>query len=165
MAGTTTASSLFGGRYRPASGTFKVLVIYAQFPDDNTDINNPNWIQGQAPSFMNGTVDETWSSTPTSGSMTHFFNVMSQNAFKVFGKAVSITMPRNMQYYINYNIKTMYAMNKIAIQTADAQVNYADFDNWTYNGEYSHSNIADGNVDMIFVVWGNKMRLWVYGVV
>ncbi len=163
MQGTTTPSSQLGGRYKPASGTFKVLVIYAQFTDDNTDISNPNWVKGQAPTYMNGTVDETWSANPTSGSMTHFFNDMSINTYKVIGKEVSIIMPQTMQWYYNNNLRTMYAMNKIAIQTADAQVNYAEFDNWRYDSAYSHSNVADGNIDMIFVVWRNKntsLGLW-----
>ena len=163
MTGTSSPSSQVGGRYKPSTGTFKVLVIYAQFSDDNTDISNPNWVQGQAPTFMNGTIDSTWSSNPTSGSMTDYFNQMSFNKLKIIGKTVSIIMPRSMQYYINWNITSTYEMNKRAIETADAQVNYAEFDNWTYNGEYSHSNVADGNVDMIFVVWRNSnpnLGLW-----
>ncbi|HXF90367.1 MAG TPA: T9SS type A sorting domain-containing protein [Candidatus Nitrosotenuis sp.] len=163
MQGTSAASAQLGGRYKPASGTFKILVIYAQFTDDNTDINNSNWIKGQAPAYMNGTLDETWSSTPTSGSLTDFFNQMSFSQFKVIGKEVSITMPQTMQYYIDHGITKMYDMNKIAIQTADAQVNYAEFDNWRYDSVYHHTNIADNNVDMIYVVWRNmnpSIGLW-----
>ena len=40
MQATSTQSSQLGGIYKSASGTFKVLVIYAQFTDDNTDISN-----------------------------------------------------------------------------------------------------------------------------
>ncbi len=52
MQATAGSSSQLGGRYKPASGTFKVLVIYAQFSDDNTDINNTNWVKGQSPSDL-----------------------------------------------------------------------------------------------------------------
>lgn len=163
MEGTTAASAQLGGIYKPASGIFNVLVIYAQFTDDNIDINNPNWVKGQPPSFMNGTVDETWSSTPTSGSMTHYFNQMSFEQFKVIGKEVSVTMPQTMQWYYDNGFRSTYSMNKFAIETADAQVNYAEFDNWRYDSAYHHTNVSDNNVDMIFVVWRNKkdnIGLW-----
>lgn len=38
-----------GGYVLPSEGTLNVLIIFAQFPDDNHDPNCPSWIKGQAP--------------------------------------------------------------------------------------------------------------------
>lgn len=64
---TTTPSTQRGGRYITASGTLNVLFIYVQFPDDNWLPGNGNWPKGQAPAFMNATIDSVWSATPTQG--------------------------------------------------------------------------------------------------
>jgi len=65
------------GRWLPSEGTINVLIVFAEFPDDNYDINNTKWVKGNAPQNMNNWVDQTWSATPTQGSLTHYFNEMS----------------------------------------------------------------------------------------
>jgi hypothetical protein len=48
---------------------------------------------------MNSWVDEAWSSNPTQGSMTHYFNAMSLNELKFTGKCVSVITPHSRQWY------------------------------------------------------------------
>ena len=79
---TTTPSTQVGGRYITASGTLNVLCVYVQFPDDNWLPSSSWWLKGQPPTYMNSTVDSVWSSTPTAGGITDFFNQMSFNTLQ-----------------------------------------------------------------------------------
>lgn len=65
------------GNELPSIGTVNVLVVFAQFPDDKYDTTNSLWEKGQAPSNINNWVSESWTSSPTQGSLTHYFNDMS----------------------------------------------------------------------------------------
>ncbi len=45
------------GRWLPSEGNLNVLIVFAEFPDDNYDINNIRWVKGSAPQNMIGWVD------------------------------------------------------------------------------------------------------------
>ena len=151
---TTSPSTQIGGRYITASGTVNVLFVYVQFPDDNWWTSNSNWPKGQAPTYMNSTVDSVWSSTPTTGGITDFFNQMSFNTLKMTGKSVSVITPHTRVWYLNNNKQADFIYKEV-IQQLDATMDFAQFDNWRYNFEYNHTNTADGVVDMIFMMWRN----------
>lgn len=81
------------GRWLPSEGTIKVLIIFAEFPDDSHDIYNTRWVKGNAPQNMNNWVDQTWSSTPTQGSLTHYFNEMSGEKLHFIGNEIHAVAP------------------------------------------------------------------------
>jgi M6 family metalloprotease-like protein len=143
-----------GGWLLPSEGTIRVLFVFAQFPDDNYDVSNATWVKGQAPTNMQGWVDQTWSSNPTQGSMTHYFNDMSFNKLKFIGKTVSVVTPQSRAYYLANNKKRGDIHTQI-IQQIDQTWDFAQFDNWDYEGNYTHTNRQDGIVDMVFIVWRN----------
>lgn len=143
-----------GGWLLPSEGTIRVLFVFAQFPDDNHDISNQTWIKGQAPANMQGWVDQSWSSNPTQGSMTHYFNEMSFNKLKFIGKTVSVVTPQTRAWYLANNKKRGDIHTQI-IQQLDQTWDFAQFDNWDYEGNYNHINRPDGIVDMVFIVWRN----------
>lgn len=103
---------------------------------------------------MQGWVDQTWSSNPTQGSMTHYFNDMSFNKLKFIGKTVSVVTPQSRAYYLANNKKRGDIHTQI-IQQIDQTWDFAQFDNWDYEGNYTHTNRQDGIVDMVFIVWRN----------
>ncbi|MEW6653769.1 MAG: T9SS type A sorting domain-containing protein [Bacteroidota bacterium] len=145
------------GRWLPSEGTINVLIVFAEFPDDNYDINNTRWVKGNAPQNMNNWVDQTWSSTPTQGSLTHYFNEMSGNKLRFVGKEVHVVAPHTRDWY-----KTNYAVGqrrgniqKEIIQQLDATWDFAEFDNWDYVADYTYNNVPDTYVDMIIFVWRN----------
>lgn len=76
VSATTPLTNEIGGLYKPATGNLHVLLVFAQFSDDNYLPTNSYWQTGSAPANMNNWIDETWSSNPTQGSLTHYFNVM-----------------------------------------------------------------------------------------
>ncbi|MFO7526400.1 MAG: T9SS type A sorting domain-containing protein [Ignavibacteriaceae bacterium] len=143
-----------GGYVLPAEGTINVLFIFAQFPDDNHLPSDSSWVKGQAPTNMQGWVDQTWSENPTPGSMTHYFNEMSFDKLKFIGKTVSVIAPQTRDWYLTNNKKRGDIHTEI-IQQLDQTWDFAEFDNWDYEGNYNHINQPDGIVDMVFIVWRN----------
>ncbi len=143
-----------GGWLLPSVGTIRVLFVFAQFPDDKHDTTNSTWVKGQAPANMQGWVDQSWSTNPTQGSMTHYFNEMSFNKLKFIGKTVSVVTPQTRAWYLANNKKRGDIHTQI-IQQLDQTWDFAQFDNWDYEGNYNHINRPDGIVDMVFMVWRN----------
>ena len=143
-----------GGYLLPSEGTIKVLFVFAQFPDDNHLPSHSSWIKGQAPTNMQNWADQTWSANPTQGSMTHYFNEMSFNKLKFIGKTVSVITPQTRAWYLANNKKRGDIHTEI-IQQLDQTWDFAQFDNWDYEGNYNHINRPDAIVDMIFMVWRN----------
>lgn len=152
--GENTWQGQIGGYILPSEGTINVLFIFAQFSDDNYDTTNATWVKGQAPANMQSWVDQTWSANPTQGSMTHYFNEMSFNKLKFIGKTVSVITPHTRAWYLANNKNRGY-IHKEIIQQLDQTWDFAQFDNWDYEGNYNHINRPDGIVDMIFMVWRN----------
>ncbi|MCC7445756.1 MAG: T9SS type A sorting domain-containing protein [Saprospiraceae bacterium] len=150
----STWNGQIGGYALPSEGTIRVLFVFAQFPDDKHDTTNSTWIKGQAPTNMQGWVDQSWSSNPTQGSMTHYFNEMSFNKLKFIGKTVSVVTPQTRAWYLA-NSKSRGYIHKEIIQQLDQTWDFAQFDNWDFEGNYNHINRPDGIVDMIFMVWRN----------
>jgi hypothetical protein len=135
-----------------AQGALNVLFIYVQFPDNNYSPGNPNWPKDQPPAYMNATVDEIWSPTPTSGGFTDYFNQMSFNSLRVTGRSVSVTTPHSRSWYLQ-NHWQAGAIHREVIQQLDQTTDFAEFDHWRYNSEYDLTNSADGVVDMILMMW------------
>lgn len=141
------------GRWLPSEGNLNVLIVFAEFPDDNYDVNNPKWVKGSAPQNMSGWVDQTWTATPTQGSLTHFFNEMSGSRLHFTGKVVHAIAPHARDWYItNYPYYGRGYATKDIIQGLDATWNFAEFDNWDFVSDYNHTNTADTYVDMIIFV-------------
>jgi M6 family metalloprotease-like protein len=150
----TAYAGQLGGYILPSEGTVNVFIVFVQFPDDNYDTSNPYWVKGQAPENMNSWVNQTWSSNPIQGSMTHYFNEMSFNKLKFTGKTVSVITPQTRQWYLNNN-KRRGDIHKEVIQQLDQTWNFAEFDNWDLLAPYEHDNNPDEIVEMIIMVWRN----------
>jgi hypothetical protein len=80
----------FGGDRRriETTGTLKILIIFAQFNGDNSDV--ANWPSGSFPTYLasniiDSTVKSTYSAY-TPFSVSSFFKEMSNGAFNVVGK-------------------------------------------------------------------------------
>ncbi|HMN23864.1 MAG TPA: T9SS type A sorting domain-containing protein [Ignavibacteriaceae bacterium] len=149
------------GRHITSEGTLKVLFIFAQFPDDMYDNSNSTWIKGQQPNNMNNWVDSTWNTSATTGFMTDYFNDMSFDKLKFIGKEVSVITPHSRQWYLD-NSKSRGFIHREIIQDLDLTWDFAEFDNWNYEGEYNHINQPDSVVDMIFFVWRNIAHEYSY---
>lgn len=152
---TTAIAPIIGKGYTlPSEGLVNILVVFAQFPDDGWDVNNPAWPKGGSPANMSGWVDQTWSSTPTAYSLTDYFNQMSLGKLKVVGKEVSVISPHTREYYLANNKKRSDIQKEI-LQQLDQTMDFGEFDNWKTISSYNQINQADGSVDMIMIIWRN----------
>lgn len=153
-----------GGGYKlPSVGSINVLMVFAEFPDDNYDVNNSRWVKGQTPTNMNNWVDATWSTNPTQGSLTHYFNDMSNNKLKVTGKEIHVIAPHSRSDYLTiYGSTSAWQrrgqIQKEIIQQIDVTEDFSVYDNWDLISDYSHSNVPDGKVEMIIFVWRNTFQ-------
>ena len=133
------------GKYITASGALNVLFIYIQFPDDNYLPSSPYWPKGKAPAYMNATVDSAWSTTPTPGSFTDYFNQMSLNKFRITGNAVSVITPHTRKFYLDSGWRRSDIQEEVIIKL-DSTMDFAEFDHWRHNfpSEYSNTDTSDG---------------------
>jgi len=155
IVGTSSGYTYGGGGYAiTATGSLKVLIIFAEFPDDNYDINNSRWVKGNAPANMSSWVDATWSSSPTQGSLTHYFNVMSLNQLHITGETMHVIAPRTRQQYVALDMERGDIHREI-LETIDATKDFSTFDQWGRTSYYNHTNSANSQVDMIMFIWRN----------
>ena len=144
-----------GGLKLPSAGQIKVLVVFAQFPDDQYDINNVNWPKGGNPSGWQNWLDPSWTGNPTTGSLTDYFNQMSLGALKIIGEEVSLTTLQSRSWYFSHNYKRYEIHKEILQQQLDPTWDFASYDNWTFNGNYSHRIGPDGKIEFVFFIWRN----------
>ncbi len=146
-----------GGRFIPSKtpgSFFRILVIFAQFPDDEWNISWPEWPKGQAPSYINEFIDSTVNENSNTGNITQYFRVMSLGAFTIIGNCYSVIAPHSRQWY-SENKKDRAYINKDVIEKLNQTVDFRPFDNWHLVKGYSQINRPDSLVDMICVVWRN----------
>ena len=143
-----------GGRYLTSSGELKVLVVFAKFQGDNS--GHPYWPANSFPTEMGNFIDPNQQTNSTHFlNLTNYFKQMSYYNFKVIGTAVGVTTPYPISHYIiegsTYPNRVM--ANKDALLAADVQVNFNQFDNWTYIRDYKFNNVPDGIIDMVIIIW------------
>ena len=80
---------------------------------------------------------------------------MSFGKFKVTGKAIGVETSYPISHYIptNGTYPDRSLANKDILQAIDDSIDYTEFDNWSYIDNYNHSNVPDGIVDMVIVIW------------
>jgi hypothetical protein len=84
---------------------------------------------------------------------THYFKKMSLGTYKVIGQAVSVQTPQDRAFYFSLPNPRFEANKDVLQNSVDPIVNFADYDNWRYDSDYRHTNVSDGTIDMIFMVW------------
>ncbi len=148
-----------GGYKLPSEGSINILMVFAEFPDDQYDTANTRWVKGQPPQNMDNWVDFTWSNNPTQGSLTHYFNDMSFDKLKITGKEIYVTAPHTRYEYYNMNpSKKRGHIQKEILQQIDITEDFSPFDNWGLIVNYSHDNNPDTKVDMIVFIWRNTTQ-------
>jgi M6 family metalloprotease-like protein len=151
-----------GGLNATPFGTLKVLFIFIDFSDDNIDRDNPTWPVGRydsegnftgGPNYLDDIVDLT--ETQNSGkyaNVTTFFNDMSDEQFKMIGKAYYVQAPQPLSWYQAKHAGAEAAYSaKHAIEALDDTVDFADFDRWIDGGPYTHLPGTDTKLDMVFI--------------
>lgn len=136
----------------PATGAVKALIVYVQFPDDDT--SDPYWPSGQLPSYSNGIIDPGVVQTYRQHTLSDFYRVMSNGSttsgLNLIGDVYPqlVTAPHSMGYY-EQNVEDFGDINKDVLASIDNNVNFANYDNCSGN----IANSPDGVVDMVYVIY------------
>ena len=145
-----------GGRDLPTEGKIHAQFIFAQFPDDNFQINDSRWPKGSVPQKMKDHTwaDSMWNENATPWSLTDYFNQMSFNKLKFTGECDTVTIPHTREWYYQ-NKKNYGAVNRDIITKLDKRISFSRFDNLTKIKNYSFKDSADGKVDVVFIIYRN----------
>lgn len=140
-----------GGLYVPSEGIFKILVIFVKMQDDNST-RSDGWPLNSTPDWLFYFVDND---TNTTGQFNHnnvsqYFYEMSNGTYQVIGDVdPNVYISQHPESYYN----NLGQLNNEILTTLDNSINYSLYDNWTRNGNYSHTNQSDGKVDMIMIIY------------
>ncbi len=152
--GQYTAVTDIGGRYIPAEATYRVLVVFASFPDDLAP--HPFWPARQAPLFMQQFIDpDTITRSQSPYNLTNYFRQMSMGKFNLIGDAIWVETGRSQEEYRNGAYGR--ANRDVLMERVDPVVDFALYDQWSRPAAYQNSNTPDGIVDMIIMVWRTNM--------
>jgi M6 family metalloprotease-like protein len=132
------------------------MIVFVQFPDDNfIPPNNEVWPKGGDPSNQDQWLDKEWTVNPTQGSLTDYFNQMSLGKLKVIGEEISLTTLNSREWYITQGWSRHNIHRQIIEEQLDPEWDFAEFDNWTLNKQYSHNRKPDGKIEFLFFIWRN----------
>lgn len=151
---TTSWNGQPGGKYLPSHGTVRALLVFAQFPDDSLDTNHAEWPKGKPPKRLHTWVDSVATPTPTPLSLTDYFHQMSLGRFHFIGKTRSVIAPHTRREYRERGFSRR-DIHKELIEQLDSTMDFAEFDQWTTQGEYNHHPQPDSIVDMLIIIWRN----------
>jgi hypothetical protein len=170
-----------------AHGPLKILVVMVEFPDDTWEPNHPQWPlgAGQLPVWANPAVQGGGSLlvpynqfpafNPAPNSLSEFFFDMSKHSpsvqaglqpLRIYGDVIHHRYARSRANVAENAIRPEAAVAEVldAITIPQAPVGtrgFQRYDTWTFNGPYSHANVADNGVrwvDMVIVCWRNINR-------
>lgn len=139
-----------GGKHIPSAGMFRILVVFASFPDDQTP--HPFWPAHGPPLFMRQFIDsDTTTKLHGSFNLTNYFRQMSLNQFQLVGDVLWVETTHSKDEYSNgsYGRANTDALR----ECVDPLVDFSQYDRWTRQGDYEHAPVPDGQVDMIVMVW------------
>jgi M6 family metalloprotease-like protein len=139
-----------GGMHITARGTLRILLVFASFQDDETP--HPYWPAHQPPDFLQQFIDpDTLTQSQGSWNLTNYFRQMSLGQFHVVGEAIWVESPHSWTEYTNgsYGRANWSALQ----ERVDPIVDFSLYDNWTNAADYQNTNVPDGMVDMIVMVW------------
>ncbi len=138
------------GKYKPAKGTLKTLMVFIRFEDDNTSMSywnsypNTNDIF-DVESWMESSIDVSSSiNSDNYFNVTNYFSVMSNDQFNVIGEAVYIELPPKDTFTDDgtptgtplAGLALMHATNKYALEYLDSRMDLSKYDNFEYDSIY-----------------------------
>ena len=140
----------------------RILIVFVQFKDDNWNTTWGEWPIPQPPNppvppsgWMNtNIIDQLVSQNSTNQNLTHYFTVMSMGHYKVIGNTYHKVTTNTRDEYIIMDYDRG-DINRQILQELDGSIDYSIYDKWNKIGEYNHAWGADGEVDMIWMVYRN----------
>jgi len=156
---TTQADVLMnvGGKHLPASGTVRVLVVFAQFKDDQQDPTNPNWPLNQLPAWSGQLFAGEQSNAYPEWTVSDYFSQMSNGRYHVIGdiypKLVTTTLSSEQyaQFGMDFGV-----INQEILSSIDPEVDFTRYDRWSitrFNGNVFMYEGRDGTAEMVMIIF------------
>ena len=142
-----------------SKGNLKALAIFIQFQGDNTA--STDWPANHPPTFLNAFIDSSLSVSSEPWSFSDYYRKMSNDSLRIYGRGYFAVTSHTEKYYRESiglsrpNDGFGFATQEV-LRALNSQINYADYDNWTFRSG-SHTNIPDGRVDLIIVLYRNSI--------
>ena len=139
-----------GGLHITASGTLRVLIVFASFPDDEAP--HPYWPPHNPPLHMEQFIDpDTSTRSQSPFNITNYFSQMSLGQFHVVGEAIWVETGHYQTEYLNGSYGR--ANWSVLQERVDPLIDFSKYDNWTNQADYTNINAPDSLVDMVIMVW------------
>jgi M6 family metalloprotease-like protein len=148
------------------TGTTRALVIFVKFSDDDFTNSCPGTTDGWDPSTYDTTrppwtddiIDDSIMSPQTEGSLSDYFDEFSDGQFHLIGDIYPedgyVYVPNHPQsYYSLANGRGLSFLNEEILTDLDSEIDYSLYD----------TNPADGDVDMIFMIYRSLDRVNLVG--
>ena len=118
-------SNEIGGVHISATGTFRILIVFASFPDDLTP--HPDWPVHSPPVFMEQFVDpDTATRSQGAFNLTHYFHEMSLGQFDLVGDALWVETAHSQEEYRNGSYGR--ANTDVLRERVDSLVDFSRYD-------------------------------------
>jgi M6 family metalloprotease-like protein len=139
-------------------------VVFVQFRDD--DAQDPRWQLGRLPDWSSQYIAADTVQPFPQKSVTQYFYDMSRGRFLLIGDAYTelVITKRNHDDYIKHN-EDYGVVNREVLSEIDKKVDFARFDNWSFQGEYTVAPGKDGKVDMIIMIYRRTLDKRVFYVI
>jgi len=168
------------GTFKPSKGTFKILLVYIRFEDDNQSMSywnsypNPNDVW-DVENWMANSIDEDVTvQSDNYMNLTHYFREMSGGEYNVIGDVAYVEAPSKLNFTKKVeidgdsvdvqleNLELMGAVNKWVIKKLDSEIDLSEYDNYKYHGHGNHEEVSDDYIDMIYMMYRTPSGKYFY---
>jgi M6 family metalloprotease-like protein len=149
-------SNMSPNNWLPKEGTFRALVIYCKFSDDNYDrspVTNewPSTLSSIPAWALNGTIAQT-TGTYSYKSISDYYYKMSGGRLNIIGDVYpDLVIPQHeSSYYYTSNGRNISYLTSEILNTIASDVDWRRYDNWNRTTDSAGS---DGIIDFIFIMF------------
>lgn len=148
-----------GGKYLPATGTVRVLVVFAQFKDDQQDPSNPNWPLNHLPSWSGQLFAQEQSTTYSAWTVSDYYHQMSNGRYHILGDVYPklVTTTLTSEQYAQHGMD-FGTINREILSSIDNDVDFSKYDRWgimRFNGTVYMNESGDGTAEMVIIIFRN----------
>jgi hypothetical protein len=131
-----------GGKYLPAKGTVKALVVFVQFKEDNYETED--WKSGKLPNW----------SVELPARVKKYFSQMSINELDMDVDIYPECVKTDFTEWNYLDMRGDYGMvNKEILAKIDKNISFLPYDNWKLRGFYDFLPGQDNQVDLIIMIY------------
>jgi len=146
------------GEALPLTASMNVIIVFVQFPDEDTSSNNNEWPIGQPPIYINTLLaperensGSFWSRyDETNERVSDYYQEVSRGKFHMTGitRHYIFDHPRSW-----YNSNPTLINNEVYMKLQnDEDITWRNYDQWTYLSAGNFRYDGDGNLDMLMMV-------------